>query len=219
MKTILCYGDSNTWGYNPDGSGRYPKHIRWTGVLQKELGTSFDVISEGLNGRTTVWDDPVRALSGEYRNGKKYLLPCLHTHKPIDLVILFLGSNDLKPRYNVTSMEIAQSVEILVNLIKKSETGPNMSPPEILVIIPPPILIPEDVKHMDYMIPEYEKAVEKSKQFPQAFMTVLNGQCHLFDSSKYIKTSEIDGMHLDPESHAILGKEVAKYILNNIYNT
>lgn len=209
MKTILCYGDSNTWGYNPDGSGRYPKHMRWTTVLQKELGESFDVISEGLNGRTTVWDDPVR---GDYRNGKKYLLPCLHTHKPIDLVILFLGSNDLKPRYNVTSMEIAQSVEMLVDIVKKSETGPNMTSPEILVIIPPPILIPEEVKQMDYLLPEYEKAVDKSRQFPQAFTSVLNGKCHLFDSSRYIKTSEIDGMHLDPESHAILGRELAKYI-------
>ena len=209
MKTILCYGDSNTWGYNPDGSGRYPKHMRWTTVLQKELGESFDVISEGLNGRTTVWDDPVR---GDYRNGKKYLLPCLHTHKPIDLVILFLGSNDLKPRYNVTSMEIAQSVEMLVDIVKKSETGPNMTSPEILVIIPPPILIPEEVKQMDYLLPEYEKAVDKSRQFPQAFTSVLNGKCHLFDSSKYIKTSEIDGMHLDPASHAILGRELAKYI-------
>ena len=209
MKTILCYGDSNTWGYNPDGSGRYPKHMRWTTVLQKELGESLDVISEGLNGRTTVCDDPVR---GDYRNGKKYLLPCLHTHKPIDLVILFLGSNDLKPRYNVTSMEIAQSVEMLVDIVKKSETGPNMTSPEILVIIPPPILIPEEVKQMDYLLPEYEKAVDKSRQFPQAFTSVLNGKCHLFDSSKYIKTSEIDGMHLDPESHAILGRELAKYI-------
>jgi len=215
MKTILCYGDSNTWGYNPDGSGRYPKHIRWPGVLQKELGENFDVISEGLNGRTTVWDDPVK---GEYRNGKKYLLPCLHTHKPIDLVILFLGSNDLKPRYNVTSMDIAQSVESLVNIIKKSETGPNMASPDILVIIPPPILIPKDVKDMDYLIPEYEKAVEKSKQFAETFTNVLKGKCHLFDSSKFIRTSEIDGMHLDPESHSILGKELAKYILDKIYH-
>jgi lysophospholipase L1-like esterase len=65
---------------------------------------------------------------------------------------------------------------------------------------------------MDYLLPEYEKAVDKSRQFPQAFTSVLNGKCHLFDSSKYIKTSEIDGMHLDPESHAILGRELAKYI-------
>jgi lysophospholipase L1-like esterase len=215
MKTILCYGDSNTWGYNPDGTGRYPKHIRWTSVLQSALGDSYDVIPEGLNGRTTVWNDPVR---GEYRNGKAYLLPCLHSHKPIDLVILFLGSNDLKYRFNVSSNEIAQSVEMLVNIIKKSEAGPDMSSPEILVIIPPPILIPEEARKFDYLIPEYEKAVEKSKHFPQEFTAVLKGQCHLIDASKLIKTSEIDGMHLDPENHAILGKEVAKYIKEHIFN-
>ncbi len=209
MKTILCYGDSNTWGYKPDGTGRYPKQMIWTGVLQSELGDGYDVIPEGLNGRTTVWDDPVR---GEYRNGKTYLVPCLHTHKPIHAVILFLGSNDLKHRFNVSSYEIAQSMEMLVNIIKKSETGPNMNSPEILVIIPPPILIPKDAVISDYLIPEYEKAVEKSKQFSDEFTRVLSGQCHLLDSSKLIRTSEIDGMHLDPESHAVLGKEVAKYI-------
>lgn len=209
MKTILCYGDSNTWGYKPDGTGRYPKHIRWTSVLQNELGGSYDVIAEGLNGRTTVWNDPVR---GEYRNGKSYLLPCLHTHKPIDLVILFLGSNDLKCRFSVSSYEIAQSVEMLVNIIKKSETGPNMNSPEILVIIPPPLLIPKEARKSDHLIPEFVKAAEKSKHFSKDFTEVLSRQCHLIDSSKLIKTSEIDGMHLDSESHAILGKEVAKYI-------
>ncbi len=213
MKTILCYGDSNTWGYNPDGTGRYPKHIRWTSVLQSELGDSYDVISEGLNGRTTVWDDPVK---GEYRNGKTYLLPCLHTHKPIDLVILFLGSNDLKDRYSVNSYEIAQSVEMLIQIIKKSETGPNMSQPETLVIIPPPTLITKEMREFDYLIPDIEKSVEKSKQFSKVFPEILKGQCHLIDSSKLIKTSKVDGMHLDPESHAILGREVAKYIKQHI---
>ncbi|HHU68943.1 MAG TPA: SGNH/GDSL hydrolase family protein [Thermoanaerobacterales bacterium] len=217
MKTILCYGDSNTWGYNPDGTGRYPKHIRWTSILQSELGDGYDVIPEGLNGRTTVWNDPVR---GEYRNGKAYLLPCLHTHKPIDLVILFLGGNDLKCRFSVTPFEIAQSIEMLVNIIKKSETGPDMESPEILVIIPPPILIPKKAREeLDYLIPVYEEAIEKIKLFPKEFTRVLKGQCHLLDSSKLIKTSEIDGMHLDPESHAILGKEVAKYIKKCIYNS
>ncbi|MBV1819694.1 SGNH/GDSL hydrolase family protein [Anaerosalibacter bizertensis] len=214
MKTILCYGDSNTWGYNPDGTGRYPKDIRWTSVLENELGNGYEIIAEGLNGRTTVWNDPVR---GEYRNGKTYLSPCLHTHKPIDLVILFLGSNDLKSRFSVNSYEIAQSIEMLINIIKKSETGPNMVSPEILVIIPPPILIPAEVREAEYLIPEFEKAIEKSKQFSKEFNRLLSGQCHLLDSSKLIKTSEIDGMHLDPESHKILGKAVAKYIRDHIF--
>jgi len=214
MKTILCYGDSNTWGHNPDGTGRYPKHIRWPSVLQNEIGQEFEVVPEGLNGRTTVWDDPVR---GEHRNGKAYLLPCLHTHKPLDLVILFLGSNDLKSRFSVTSNEIAQSVEMLVNIIKKSETGPNLGSPEVMVIIPPPILIPENAPTISYLAPELEKAIEKSKHFSEQYTMVLSGQCHLLDSSKYISTSKIDGMHLDPESHAVLGKEVAAYIKKHIF--
>ena len=209
MKTILCYGDSNTWGYNPDGSGRYPKDIRWPSVLETELGASFDIIAEGLNGRTTVWDDPVR---GEYRNGKKYLLPCLHSHKPIDWVILFLGSNDLKSRFSVNSHEIAQGVEALVDIINQSGTGPNMRPPRVLVLIPPPVLIPKDGEKYDYLISEYEQAVKKSQQFASAFTAILEGKCHLLDTSKLIKTSEIDGMHLDPDSHAILGRELASYI-------
>ena len=214
MRTVLCYGDSNTWGYNPDGSGRYPKEIRWTSVLQKELGNNFDIIPEGLNGRTTVWDDPIK---GDYRNGKTYLLPCLHTHKPIDLVVLFLGSNDLKYRFSVTSYEIAESVEMLINIIKKSETGPKMASPEILVIIPPPIFIPSEVKDFPYLRPIAEKTADKSKQFSQEFDRVLNEQCHLLDSSKIIETSRIDGLHLDPESHRVLGKEIAKYIKNEIF--
>jgi len=217
MKTVLCYGDSDTWGYNPDGTGRYPKHIRWTSVLQNELGDGYDVIPAGLNGRTTVWDEPVR---GEYKNGKTYLLPCLHTHKPIDLVILFLGGNDLQCRFSVTPFEIAQSIEILVNIIKKSEIGPNMDSPEILVIIPPPIQIPKEAKEeLGYFILDYEKAVEKSKHFPKEFTRVLSNQCHLLDSSKFVKYSGKDGMHLDLESHDVLGKEVAKYIKGYIYDS
>lgn len=214
MKTILCYGDSNTWGYNPDGTGRYPKDIIWTSVLQRKLGSRYEIIPEGLNGRTTVWNDPVR---GEYRNGKTYLLPCLHTHKPVDLVILFLGSNDLKHRFSVSSYEIAESVEMLINIIKKSETGPDMASPEILVIIPPPILMLPEMMEIPHLIPMFEKSATKSEQFSEEFNRVLKGQCYLLDSSKIIKTSEIDGMHLDSESHRILGQKVAEYIDGEIF--
>ena len=91
MKTILCYGDSNTYGLMPDSPDRYPRDVRWTGILQKKLGEDYYVIEEGLSGRTTLWDDPIE----EHKNGKKYLLPCLETHKPLDLVVIMLGTNDL----------------------------------------------------------------------------------------------------------------------------
>jgi lysophospholipase L1-like esterase len=95
MKTILCYGDSNTWGYIPGTGERYASHVRWPGVLQNALGNGYVIIEEGLCGRTTVWDDPIE----EYRSGKEYLIPCLKSHAPLDLVVLMLGSNDLKMRF------------------------------------------------------------------------------------------------------------------------
>ena len=110
MKTILCYGDSNTYGLKSDLVSRYPRNVRWTGILQEKLGSEYYVIEEGLGGRTTVWDDPVE----DYKNGKKYLLPCLDSHKPLDLVIIMLGTNDLKSRFSVTPFDIGASMENLV---------------------------------------------------------------------------------------------------------
>ncbi len=99
MKSILCYGDSNTWGTatQPRPDGRYAPHERWPGVLRLALGDEWLVIEEGLGGRTTVNDDPVE---GAERNGRMYLLPCLGSHKPLDVVDIMLGTNDLMARFN-----------------------------------------------------------------------------------------------------------------------
>ena len=134
MKTILCYGDSNTWGYNPSTGGRYPRDVRWPGVLRRELGDDYLVIEEGLNGRTTVWDDPIEG----YKNGKEYLVPCLETHKPLDLVIILLGTNDLKVRFSVSAYDIANGAGALVQIVQKSEIGPGGRAPQVLLLAPPP---------------------------------------------------------------------------------
>ena len=103
MKTILCFGDSNTWGFDPDATAsspypiRHAHDVRWTGVLARELGQEFHVIEEGQNGRTTVHEDPIV----QHRNGRTYLPPCLESHKPIDLVVLMLGTNDLKAMFHL----------------------------------------------------------------------------------------------------------------------
>ncbi len=93
MRRILCYGDSNTWGYDAAADDRFPEEVRWTGVLQQLLGEGFRVIEEGQPGRTTVWDDPIE----EHRNGKTALYSVLESQSPVDLVVLMLGTNDLKP--------------------------------------------------------------------------------------------------------------------------
>src|SRR5210317_1873174 len=110
MQTILCYGDSNTWGYNPSSQQRFSPEERWTGVLQKELGMGYRIIEEGLNGRTTVWDDPIEG----FKNGMSYLIPCIESHKPINLITIMLGTNDLKIHFSVSAHDIAESVGVLI---------------------------------------------------------------------------------------------------------
>lgn len=133
MKTILCYGDSNTWGWNPDTGLRYPRDIRWPGRLQIELGPTYYVIEEGLNGRTTVWDDPIE----EHKNGKTYLYPCLESHKPLDLVVLMLGTNDLKTRFWLSTLDIVSGIARLVEIIQSSRSGVQETSPKILLLAPP----------------------------------------------------------------------------------
>src|SRR5262245_41824824 len=107
--SVLCYGDSNTWGFVPGTGARYALDVRWPGVLREQLGPEYWVIEEGLNGRTTVWEDP--EVAG--RNGQQYLPPCLQTHRPLDAVILFLGLNDLKTKFGATAETIAEGLAAL----------------------------------------------------------------------------------------------------------
>jgi len=207
MKAILCYGDSNTWGYIPGSGERYAPHIRWPGVLQQALGSGYKIIEEGLNGRTTVWDDPL----SEYRNGKDFLVPCLETHAPLDLVILMLGSNDLKMRFSVPQLNIADGVGILVGIIQKSDTGENGEPPQVVLIAPPPISpVPgSDIEE------EFVGGVEKSLKFAEYYRRAADEYgCSFFDSSQVLSTSLVDGLHFEPQAHEALGLEIAKFVLN-----
>ena len=137
MKTILCYGDSNTWGCIPLTGAHPPRRYgpaqRWPGVLRRELGNGFWIVEEGLNGRTTVWDDPLEP----FRSGKELLVPCLLTHQPIDLVIVMLGTNDLKIRFGVGARDIAAGAGFLLDVVHASKCGPGESPPEALLLCPP----------------------------------------------------------------------------------
>ena len=113
MKNILCFGDSNTYGYMPLTGRRYDEKTRWTGRLQKLLGSVYKVIEEGCNGRTTVFEDPYDG----WTKGIDYICPCIKSHKPIDIVILMLGSNDLKEFFHNTVDEIARGAGAIVDSI------------------------------------------------------------------------------------------------------
>lgn len=206
MKSILCFGDSNTWGYNPITGERYPRDVRWPGRLQLELGTEYYVIEEGLNGRTTVWDDPIE----EHKNGKIYLYPCLESHKPIDMVILMLGSNDLKARFSLSALDIASGAARLIDIIQRSQSGPGGKAPQILLLTPPPI------GNLDITGKElFAGASNKVKRFSQLYKQVSNEYgCIFLDTSKIIQPSPIDGIHLEANAHKILAKHIAQSISN-----
>lgn len=111
-RVVLCYGDSNTYGWIPVAGGRFPRDVRWPGVLAAQLGDGWHVIEEGLGGRTTIFDDPI--LPG--RNGKTYLEPCLLSHEPVDVVVIALGTNDLKVRFAASAADIARGVAVLAEV-------------------------------------------------------------------------------------------------------
>src|SRR6266542_4369683 len=113
-RTILCFGDSNTWGYPPGGGERLPRDIRWPGALQRLLGKGYHVIEEGLNGRTATVEHPWV----EGRSSRPYLLPCCRSHAPLDLVIIYLGTNDLADRYQLSAADIAQACASLVRVVR-----------------------------------------------------------------------------------------------------
>jgi lysophospholipase L1-like esterase len=128
----------------PEGGAfylRYPYEKRWTGILQGLLGDGYRVVEEGLNGRTTAWDDPV----APYRNGAKYLDACIETHAPLDLIMIMLGTNDLKPRITGRACDSAEGVGILINIIFNNKTRSTncgrdgVTTPKILVASPVPV--------------------------------------------------------------------------------
>ena len=200
-KVIVCFGDSNTWGAKPDGTGRFAPDVRWTGVLQAELGPGYKVIEEGLNGRTTNIEDMIE----EDRNGRRHLPPLLESHRPFDLIVIMLGTNDLKSRNNRSAADIAQSASKLADIARRSMCGPDGQNPKVLLIAPPATV--EAGHGLDML---FVGALEKSAHFPEqyAFYAEAVGVDFL-DAGSVVVSSAVDGIHLDSEEHAKLGKAVA----------
>lgn len=202
---ILCFGDSNTYGYRPDGSGRFDENTRWTALLQKALGEKHRVIEEGLCGRTTVFQDEIR----EGRRGLDLIGVSVESHDPLDLVIIMLGTNDCKTRYGASAGTIARGLEqVVAKAYDRAKT-----PFELLIISP--IHLASGVGESGYD-PEFdEHSVEVSKQLASAYQKVA-ARCGagFLRASDYAKPSVTDREHLDEEGHAALAGAVYRYCLS-----
>jgi lysophospholipase L1-like esterase len=203
LKHILCYGDSNTWGSIPGTRLRHPREVRWTGILQNLLGENYYVIEEGCNGRTTMWDDPVEG----HKNGETYLMPCLWSHRPVDLVILMLGTNDLKMRFSIPAADIARCVGNLSKIILNSEAGPGDGAPKLLVVCPPKLT--KLTEHAEV----FAGGTEKSIKLPAYYEKVAQAlNVPYFDANTIVTASNKDGLHWEAEEHTKFARSIETLI-------
>ncbi|HEV2109472.1 MAG TPA: SGNH/GDSL hydrolase family protein [Thermomicrobiales bacterium] len=200
MKTILCFGDSNTWGYDPSTRLRFDPSLRWTGMLQRGLGAGYRVIEEGLNGRTTVWDDPL----SPGRNGLTYLRPCLESHQPLDVVTIMLGTNDLKRRFGLAPSDIAEGAGVLAQVVKQTLAVQLEGAPRVLLIAPPP------TAKLTKLAGMFDGAGEKSREFSTHYRrnAEWNG-CAFLDAGRVVQSSDLDGIHFEAPEHRKLAEAVA----------
>lgn len=207
QKRILCFGDSNTWGYIPTG-GRYDEHTRWPMRMAELLGAGYAVIEEGFNGRTCVYDDPVE---GGFKSGLIYLPPCLMSHNPLDAVAIMLGSNDTKRRFNLTPMTIGQSMMQLVRACKLYGMDPNGDPPRIVIVAPPPIL--DNLMQTRHAECFGEQAIAVSKGLgPELHRVSKLLRVDFFDAAPYAEVSRLDAVHMTAEGHLRLAEAMAEKI-------
>jgi lysophospholipase L1-like esterase len=195
-KVVLCYGDSNTYGWIPVEGGRFPREVRWPGVLASELGAGWHVIEEGLGGRTTIFDDPI--LPG--RNGKAYLEPCLLSHEPLDAAVLALGTNDLKVRFAASAADIARGVALL------AETALAFTPNVLVLGLP--TLGPLDDRN-DELAGAHEKA---ERMRPHLREWAAAAGFELLELHDLVSFTDEDGFHLDAAGHLVIGEAVAQRV-------
>jgi lysophospholipase L1-like esterase len=206
MTTILCFGDSNTWGFNPADGSRFPPEVRWPGVMKRHLPPAWQVIEEALCGRTALLDDPFEAG----RNGLPYLVPCLASHAPVDLVVLMLGTNDVKSFFPYDAAGVAAGVTRLAETVLRSQSGPGGAAPKVLIVAPAPVTVPRPLTEVWGFD---ARAVERSRRLAPYYRAAAEKLgVGFLDAGPLATVSPIDGVHLDEAALALLGATVARQV-------
>ena len=202
---ILCFGDSNTYGYKPDGTGRFDENTRWTQLLQKKLGSEYRIIEEGLCGRTTVFQDELR----EGRRGLDLIGVTVEMHNPLDLMILMLGTNDCKTRYGASAAVIARGLDQVIRKARKSASRPF----DILVVSP--IHLGQGVGEPDFD-PEFDEASEAvSRNLASEYRKVaLQNHAYFLNAADFASPSTTDREHLNEAGHAALAEAIYSKVLS-----
>jgi len=203
MKTVLCYGDSLTWGYDPETLGRHRLEDRWPSALAAALGEGVHVVADGLNGRTTASDDHTADCD---RNGARTLPTVLHTHAPLDLVILMLGTNDMKPVIAGTAHAASKGMRRLIELVRLHAWPVEQEVPQILVVAPPPLVETADPDFAAM----FEGGVAQSAMLASFYADLADDSgAGFYDAGSVAECSSIDGVHLDAGNTRAIGRGLA----------
>jgi lysophospholipase L1-like esterase len=205
MPRVLCYGDSNTHGTPPlRALGEIARHApadRWPNVMAEALGPGWEVIAEGLPGRTTVHDDPIE---GAWKNGLAVLPAILESHRPLDLVVICLGTNDLKARFSLTAFDIAEGCRRLVETVMASRAGPEARAPRVLLVPPPPIV------ETGVLAEAFAGGAAKSRAMGARMADVAaRTGAAFFDAATVAEVDRGDGIHYSADTQAALGAALA----------
>ena len=207
-KRIVCFGDSLTWGYDPDTKKRFPEESRWPMVMQTLLGEEYAVIEEAQNGRTIATDDPAE---GE-KNALKYILPCLESHSPLDVLIIMLGCNDCKRKFSYSAMDIAEEMQLFLEKVLAYRQFRCEKPFKVILIAPPPMS--EAIR--DSWLGDrfgYERSRQLSLDLADWYRQLADMYgCMYVNAADYVCASEADGVHLDAENQRKLGKAAAEAV-------
>lgn len=199
-RTILCYGDSLTWGYDAEGRGRHALEDRWPSVLAAALGPQAFVVAEGLNGRTTAFDDPT---DGADRNGARTLPTVLSTHSPLDLVVIMLGANDMKGWVHGQAIAAREGIERLIDIVRGHAYPLNAGAPDILIVSPPPLCETAEPRFAAM----FGTGVEQSRMLASLYADLADDMgCGFFDAGSVAQTTPLDGVHLDAANTRAIGR-------------
>jgi lysophospholipase L1-like esterase len=206
-RALLCLGDSNTWGSVPmdhlDDVHRFAPHERWPGVLRGQLDASWQVIEEGLPGRTLARDDPVE---GEDRNALRLLRALLESHRPLVRLIVMLGTNDLKARFGASPAQVADGLHALLDGVQAC-AWPGLPAPPVLIVCPPP------VDEVGCLAPMFVGAAAKARELAPLYAQVAGQRgADFFDAGTVASVAAHDGIHLDLAAHRALGRALAQWL-------
>lgn len=202
MKTVLCFGDSNTWGYEPGTGLRYDDSIRWTSMTQSLLNSEIKLIEAGLNGRTTNSEDETR----EFRRGTALLKLYLESCRPLSLVVISLGTNDLKASLSLSIEEIKSGARALCQQALDFDYAP-YDKPAILLVAPAPLVNSPELDE------EFENAIPTSRKLATAYYQLCQElDIQFLDAGRVVKTSPVDGVHWDADSHHDFARHLAAVI-------